>query len=380
MAIGNGASVTGRVAVLKDAGQGFELQEYEVPEPEPGAMVIKVSMAGVCGSDLHAWRGDIEDSAPWGAVQSIGVTQGHEMVGSVYRLGKGVTSDALGRPLREGDRICHMLSLGCFHCHACARGLYNLCQNLRGLFRPAGEWPYFTGTFSDYYYLPPVHFVYRVPDELPDSLVASVNCAMSAVMQGLTTVGVLEGEAVVIQGAGGLGLSATAIAKDMGAYPIIVMDRLEPRLELAAEFGADYTINVQETASADERVERVRELTEGVGANVVVELVGLAELLPEGVDMLRAGGTFLEIGNMVWGKTVPFDPSSMLSGKRIIGSAGSQPWVIPKVLQFLVKNRERFPFEKLASHTFPLDKINEAFAEAEWAGRHTNVVRAYLTP
>ena len=68
MAIGNGASVMGRVAVLKDAGQGFELQQYEVPEPEPGAMVIKVSMAGVCGSDLHAWRGDIEDSAPWGAV------------------------------------------------------------------------------------------------------------------------------------------------------------------------------------------------------------------------------------------------------------------------------------------------------------------------
>ena len=133
-------------------------------------------------------------------------------------------------------------------------------------------------------------------------------------------------------------------------------------------------------ASPEERIERVRELTEGVGANVVVELVGLAELLPEGVAMLRAGGTFLEIGNMVWGKTVPFDPSTMLSGKRIIGSAGSQPWVIPKVLRFLSKSRDRFPFEKLASHTFPLDKINDAFQEAEWAGRHTNVVRAYLTP
>ena len=102
MAIGNGASVTGRVAVLKDAQRGFELQEYEVPEPEPGAMVIKVSMAGVCGSDLHAWRGDIEDSAPWGAVQSVGVTQGHEMVGSVYRLGQGSHVRRLGAPAAGG--------------------------------------------------------------------------------------------------------------------------------------------------------------------------------------------------------------------------------------------------------------------------------------
>ncbi len=371
----------GRVAVLRAPGEGFELQSYVVPDPEPGAIVVKVSLAGICGSDLHGWRGDLGSKAPWGAAhQGAGVTQGHEMTGRIFRLGKGVTQDALGTPLREGDRICHNLSLNCFHCQDCVRGLYNLCPNLRGLFRPAGEWPYFTGTFADYYYIPPMHFVYRVPDELSDEIVAPVNCAMSAVMQGLTSAGMLAGEPVVIQGAGGLGLAATAIAKDRGAHPIIVLDRVEERLRLAKEFGADHTISVQAFLTPADRIEHVRNLTMGVGASLIVELVGLAELLPEGIAMLRSGGTFLEIGNMVWGRTVAFDPSSILMGKRILGSAGSQPWVIPKVFEFLLKNRNRFPFEKMLSHKYKLQEIDEAFRQADWASRNTSVVRACLVP
>ena len=371
----------GRVAVLEGLDQGFEIQEYEVPEPEHGAMVLRVSLAGICGSDLHGWRGDLSNtsSPSWGSSHGSGLVQGHEMTGSVFRMGEGVTTDALGQPLHEGDRVCYMLTFGCFQCSICARGLYNFCPNRRSRGR-AGEWPYFTGTFGDYFYLPPRHFAFRVPDELSDEVVAPANCAMSAVMQGLTTVGVLEGESVVIQGAGGLGLSATAIAKDMGAYPIIVFDRLPHRLELAKQFGADYVVNAAEVSEADKRIELVQELTRGAGADLVVELVGLAELLPEGIAMLRNGGTFLEIGNMVWGRTIPFDPSTILQGKRIIGSAGSQPWVLPKVFNFLLRNRDKYPFEKIASHKYALADINEAFASAEWVGGKTEVVRAYLKP
>ena len=235
----------GRVAILKGYGEGYDLEEHPVPEPEPGAMVAKVALAGICGSDLHAWRGDLsETSSPtFSSPQAPGLAQGHEMTGSVYRLGKGLTTDAMGQPLREGDRICYSIHFPCFHCPICVRGSFNMCPNRRGAL-PAGEWPHFTGTFADYFYLPPNHFAFKAPPELSDEVLAPVNCAMAAVLQGLSSVGVTEGDSVVIQGAGALGISATAFAKDLGAHPIIVLDMLEHRLAMAAAFGADHTVKV----------------------------------------------------------------------------------------------------------------------------------------
>ena len=127
----------GRVAILKGYGEGYDLEEHPVPEPEPGAMVAKVALAGICGSDLHAWRGDLsETSSPtFSSPQAPGLAQGHEMTGSVYRLGKGLTTDAMGQPLREGDRICYSIHFPCFHCPICVRGeLQHVSQSAR---RPA---------------------------------------------------------------------------------------------------------------------------------------------------------------------------------------------------------------------------------------------------
>src|SRR5262245_47571450 len=94
--------MTGRVAVFKAYGGEFELREYPVPDPEPGAIVIKPTRAGVCGSDLHIWRGEMKKV--YGA-QPQNLTFGHEMCGRVARLGAGVTVDAAGQPLNEGDRV-----------------------------------------------------------------------------------------------------------------------------------------------------------------------------------------------------------------------------------------------------------------------------------
>ena len=127
----------GRVAVLRGYGEGYDLEEHPVPEPEPGAMVVKVALAGICGSDLHAWRGELSQSSSpsFNSPQSPGLAQGHEMTGSVYRLGKGVTTDALGRPLQEGDRVCYSIHFPCFRCPICVQGgVQHLPQSTR---RPA---------------------------------------------------------------------------------------------------------------------------------------------------------------------------------------------------------------------------------------------------
>ena len=132
-----------------------------------------------------------------------------------------------------------------------------------------------------------------------------------------------------------------------------MLDRLQGRLELAEEFGADYTINIEEYNTRETRVARVRELTNGQGADIVMELVGLAELMSEGLQMLSNGGTFVEIGDIVPGREVSIDPSTLLSGKNILGSRMYRPSLMPKLLDFLVRTQDKLPFHKIVSHKFP---------------------------
>ena len=372
----------GRAATWRGYGNPIVIEEFDVPDPEPGAILVKITLGGICGSDLHGWRGDNRGAPPRPGVTGGTRTMGHEMTGIVAKLGAGVTTDSLGRPLKEGDRLCYMQLFPCYHCYMCSRGEYNVCPNRKFGGGPAGEFPYFTGAFGDYFYLPPRHWAWKTPDELPDEVIVPVNCAMGTVTQGLTTVGVHEGDYIVIQGVGGLGLSAAAMARDMGADKIIAIDQQEKRLELAVEFGATDTININEFDSPEARVARVREITRlHGGADMVVEVAGIPALLLEGVEMLNQLGTFLEIGNLVPG-TVDFAPRSLLGGrgKRIVGTAMYKPSILPRILDFLIRNQGRYPFDKLVSHKFALADINEAFEQAEWTNRQTNVVRACVVP
>jgi D-arabinose 1-dehydrogenase-like Zn-dependent alcohol dehydrogenase len=364
----------GRVVVCKEYGKPFEIEEYEVPEPEPGAVLLRMTQAGICGSDLHVWRGD-QVNVP---LPPTGRAMGHEGTGVVEQLGEEVTTDSLGTPIKEGDRIMYSAVFPCYRCHLCLRGDTNWCVN-RG-YAAAGVYPYFTGTYADFLYLPPRHPIFRVPDELPDEFLGPVNCAMGTITQGLLRARAEEGQYVVIQGAGGLGLNATAMAKDMGADRVIVLDRLENRLQLAEEFGADYTINIEEYNTPETRIRRVWELTNGRGADIVMELVGRAELLAEGIDMLSNGGTFVEIGDIVRGREVSIDPSKLLRGKSIVGSLMYRPALLPTLLSFLARNQHKLPFHKIVSHQFPLAEVNEAFVQAEWNQRQTDITRAMLVP
>jgi threonine dehydrogenase-like Zn-dependent dehydrogenase len=263
----------------------------------------------------------------------------------------------------------------------CLRGDHNLCAEWRVTYRAAaGEHPYFVNTFSDYVYLPPRHPIFKVPDELTDEEVVSLNCAMGTVFQGLRLAEARQGQTIVVQGAGGLGLYATAFAKDMGAARVIVIDGQEARLQLARELGASDTIDIRELRTPEERVQHIMHLTDRRGADIVVELVGLGELLQEGVSMLAAGGTFVEIGNIMKGRMATMEPLSLLQSKRIVGSNMYRPSLLPTILDFIVRNRRAMPLQKVISHRFTLAELNEAFAYSEWSGRKTEVIRSAIVP
>jgi D-arabinose 1-dehydrogenase-like Zn-dependent alcohol dehydrogenase len=366
---------SGRLAVLTEYGKPLEVREYEVPDPEPGALVVRITQAPICGSDLHMWRADAEGFH----IPAGGRAMGHEGTGVVYKLGAGVTTDYLGRPLQEGDRIVHSVIVGCHRCHLCLLGQENLCLN-KTVTPPAGNYPYFLGTFGDYYYVAPGTPVFRVPEELSDDVLGPVNCAMGTATQAVLSAGVGQGQTVVIQGAGGLGLTATAMAKDMGAHRVIVFDRQAKRLELAREFGADTTVNIEEVNTVDERVELVFDTTEGRGADVVLEFVGMPELVSEGLKMLRRGGTYVDVGQF-FSRGVEFDPSMIvMTGKRLMGSAMYRPVVLSMILDFLVRTKDTRPFASLVSHRFALEDINTAFVQSEWVAQQTPIVRAAIVP
>lgn len=358
---------TGRAAVYKGLGIPFEIKEYPVPDPEPGAVLVKVAVANICGSDLHMWRGDMDLGILGAALPTI---LGHEATGTVAALGAGISTDSAGQPLKEGDRVVWTYFYPCGRCPACLKGRHAECPMNMMYMGPCESPPHFTGPYADYYYVRPDHTIFKVPDGLPDMLVSPINCALSEMIYGLERVNFSFGETIAIQGAGGLGIYATAVAREMGASRVIVIDAIDQRLELARAFGADETVDMKQFQTPQERAARVKELTHGWGVDVVAELVGSPKVIPEGLDMLANGGRLLEIGNIsLMHGTFETDPAFMVvSSKSIIAVVMYGRDTLKKALDFLARTRDRYPYDRILSRSYPLEEINQAF-EAQDKGQ-----------
>jgi threonine dehydrogenase-like Zn-dependent dehydrogenase len=229
----------------------------------------------------------------------------------------------------------------------------------------------------------PGQWVFVVPDgpeALPDELVAPANCALAQVLYALHRIRVWLGDTVVVQGAGGLGLYACAVAKEMGAGQVIAVDRIPERLQLAREFGADEIIDLAALPEKAERVRFVQERTEGRGADVALEVAGVPSVVQEGLELLRFGGRYCLVGNIVPGAAGEVVPHDIVRASReVLGVVGYEAWVLPRALDFLRRARARYPFHKLVSHRYPLEQINRAFEEADWASAQGKVTRAAIT-
>lgn len=353
----------------------FEIREYPVPDPGPGEVLIRVTTANVCGSDLHFWRADID-------LAKLGMTDptilGHEMCGRVDKLGEGRARDSAGQPLAEGDRVVYRYFSPCGSCRACMRGMSAACgANTIFQMRSAEQAPHFVGGYAEYYLAGARQSIFKVPDSLPDQLVAGANCALAQVIQGFERADLRLGETVAVQGAGGLGVYAAAVAKQMGASNVIVVDAVAERLSLAREFGADATVDITEFPDPGLRAGRVRELNGGQGTDMAIELVGFPDAFGEGIGLIGQGGRYVEIGNISPGLTLTFDPAFVtLGNKTVIGCAFYEATALQKAIAFLEATRDRVPFEKLLGTTYPLDAINDAFADAD----ARRVARASITP
>ena len=363
---------TSRAACVVAFGHPLEIRDVPIPaELEPGAILVRTEVASICGSDVHLWQGEL---GAGGRLQ-LPIILGHEMMGRVARLGPGVRHDSAGQPLAEGDRIVwtHASCGACFACTVTHQP--TLCPNRRMyMFTNCEQPPYLLGGFAEYCYVLPASGRLKIPDEVSSELASAASCALRTVVHGFDRLGRVDNrDSVVIQGAGPLGLYATAMAVQAGAQQVIVIGAPASRLQVAHKWGASHTINIDDVPDARERRSMVRTLTERRGADIVIEVSGGRTAFPEGIDLVRRGGRYLVIGQ-VGEQQPPIAPRLIVEKQlTILGVMSGDTDHYYKALQFLKHNRERFSFADMLSNRYRLEQINEAL-EAMRAFREVKAV------
>jgi D-arabinose 1-dehydrogenase-like Zn-dependent alcohol dehydrogenase len=360
---------TALAGVFVKANEPFEMRELDVTQPGAGEVLIEVLRTNICGSDVHMFTGDA--FAGFGGVP-FPMILGHEIMGRVAALGEHVDKDTTGAELSVGDRVTFAYYRGCKSCVLCTRGDEHACLlSLMSVIRPVDEAPHWVGGFAQYYMLRKGQAIYRLPDEVPNDLAAGINCALAQVIHGLAVAGLKRGESIAIQGAGGLGLYATAVAKSMGASKVIVIDGVPGRLDLAKKLGADVTVCIDEHPDAKQRTKAVKEASGG-GVDVVVEVVGKADALREGVRMLARAGRYLVMGAVVPKQHVKLDPSMWVGQNlRLLGVSLYPHAALAGAIAFIAKHGQQLPLGAMVE-SYPLSKIDEAMqaaCEKKRAGR-----------
>jgi threonine dehydrogenase-like Zn-dependent dehydrogenase len=355
---------TAKAAVLETYLAPLQFREYTLPKVEPGAALVRTEMAGICGTDVHLWKGELPITLP--------IILGHETVGRIVELGEGLERDWTGQPLKLGDRVAWNSAVSCGKCYYCAeKGQPTRCPHRKayGVGHRCDHSPHLLGGYAEYHYLIPRTYIFKLPDDLPTESVVGAGCALITAIHGVERTGIEWQDNVVIQGAGPVGISALAVAKSAGAGKTIVIGGPAHRLEMAKRFGADHVINLDEVKTAAERLAAVRQLTGGYGADVVLECVGIPSAVPEGLELCRDGGKYLVLGQYCDAGPVSFNPHVITRKQlQVFGSWSSEPRHLKAAIEFLRRYQKEFPFASMVTDRFTLAQANEALATtARWA-------------
>jgi L-iditol 2-dehydrogenase len=356
-----------RANLLTSPNGHFSIGTFPVPDPAPGTVLTKVELCGVCGTDVHTWHAPPE--AVFGL--SYPISLGHEVSARVAALGRGVTTDSIGQPIKEGDRIGVIPAIHCGSCYFCrVAKTPEKCTRWKtyGTWGNADREPHFTGGYADYLYLHDLH-TFFVKSSASADRTAFLE-PMAVVIHSLLHAGIRPGDTVVVNGAGPIGLLTVAAAKVAGAARLIAIGRRNRlRMELARAMGADLTLCHLDVPRGHDRREFVFEHSLNlVGADVVINTVGSSVAFAESLQYVRNGGTVVEVGNFVDSGTIPFNPCHDLleKGIRIIGSFDNEAEHFVRALPLIAD--PRLPLERLITHRVPLGAVEQALAAIENGG------------
>ncbi len=353
-------------AAVIERKEKISLQMFPRPKIEEDDLLLKVEMCGICGSDLHIFKGDFGEPYP--------LIPGHEFVGTVAELGPIAASK---HGVKVGDKVAVEMILPCWECSWCRAGLYNLCQKDREEGRQYGcnvsstRKPYLYGGWSEYLYVPSNAIVHRIPEHVPwESAVLTEPLAVSVRAVNLTPPKL--GDNVLVVGAGPIGLLTIVAAKAAGAYPVILIGSRKERLDLGETLGADFTIDFRN----EDAHSKLMEITNGKGADIVFETAGTAEAQKNSLDYACFGGTVNFIG-LTGGKQVQLQTDFQMTFKELnVRSSFLSAWSYQGAINMIADGN--FPVEKIITHTFPLNEVETAMAY--FAERRENAIKVVLVP
>jgi L-gulonate 5-dehydrogenase len=319
----------------------IDYREIEDPTPGPGQVIVAPAFVGICGSDIHAYRGE------FGGRVTFPRTQGHEFSARVVELGPGVEK------LKAGDRVCIDPIISCHDCPACHKGQYNACRSLklRGIDLDGGLAGLAVADQGQCFRLP------ECIDDRDGALVELYSIGMHS-----TTVSQVDpGDKVVVIGAGRVGMAVLQNILLTAADRVAVVDVSDHKLGLASKVGAELTINAKQT----DAVEAIREWTAGDGADLVIEAVGEAELdvagglapVAQAVQMIRNGGrvTLLGQGPHSYGAHW----KTLVWKEAVIRTSRVSKGEFPRVIAAMAAGR--FDTSVMVSAEFPLAETAAAF-------------------
>lgn len=364
----------------------LELRRYPYPERlEPGAVLLRMLASGICGTDKHTFKGETQQYAGTDHASStpFPIIQGHENVGVVTAIGDGGAHAFDGSALTVGDRVVPAPNRACGTCEYCVADFpYYFCRRLEnyGNSMTSAEPPHLFGGWAEYLYLRPRTPVFKVPDGLPTQV--AVLTELFAVTHSLDLAaamprpgGFRAGDAVAVVGAGPVGIVHAAKARLLGAETVIAIDPFAARLQLTVDLGATHSI----AASADDSsvIDFVRDVTGGRGVDVAVDATGRPGSFGPALELLRDGGTLLEVGAFVDLGAVPVNPATILGRNlSIVGVAGEDARAYDRTLAMLAEHHQHVPFERAVTHTFALEHAEQAMQTALAADTAMKVVIA----
>jgi L-iditol 2-dehydrogenase len=315
----------------------LRLEEIPVPKPKPDEVLVKISVAGVCGTDVHMWSGtNFEGTFPF--------VPGHEWVGEVVEAGP------LVKILKVGDRVTGECFIPCHSCTVCRNGgISAFCPNHRYY----GFQPEYSGGFAEYH-VSPEERLPKIPDTMSNDeavLIEPISVAYHAVWG--RGGGVAPHDRVGIIGAGPIGLFAMQIVQASGAQ-VIVVEPAEYRKKMAKGMGAEVIVD----PSKENTTERIMELTEGLGLSLIIECSGSKEGITNTVEIIGIDGKIVLTGQSM-GLKPPAELGQLIWKHATITGSCDSPDFTLKTLAYL--SRKLNDPTKIITHRFTLDKIQEAF-------------------
>ena len=338
-------------AIVQTGPRQLEMRELPLPEIDDDSGLLRVEACGICGSDVEQYTGALPVRLP--------LIPGHEPLGTIERIGDRA---AKRWGVQVGDRVAVETLIPCGHCRTCIEGRYQLCRGRGGLFgysyvplsHPPGLW----GAYADYLYLDPCSILHPMRKDIPAVVAVMFNPLAAGFRWAVEMPHTGPGDTVLILGPGQRGLACVIAARAAGADRIIVtgLRRDAHKLALAKEFGADHVIDIE---SEDARA-RVHELTDGRGADVVVEVSAYAtEPVAEALRYVAAGGRIV-LASVKGFKPVADFVSDLIVVKEVTiqGAFGVTARAYDSAIRLIESGR--VPLAKMHTHDFPLEEAERA--------------------